>query len=89
MRKLSPALRSLKARAAANESWARTRDRSGRTAPARAAAIARFEQQVDPDGLLSAQERAKRAEYAHKAHMQRLAARSVAVRQARRRGEST
>ncbi|WP_243407332.1 hypothetical protein [Frankia canadensis] len=69
-------------------SWARTVDRSGRTAPARAAALARFETQVDPDGVLSADERARRAEYAFKAHMQQMAVRSVKVRQARRRGES-
>ncbi len=84
----SPELVSLRAKAAANESWARTRDRSGRTAPARAAALARFERQVDPDGLLSPQERASRAESARKAYMQRLAVRSVESRRRRRLGRA-
>jgi hypothetical protein len=30
---------------------------------------AKFEREVDPEGKLSPQERAKRAEYARKAHM--------------------
>lgn len=66
-------LRSRLGRIGAHESWARTPDRSARTAPARAAAMARFEQQVDPDGVLSPGERAVRAEHARKAHFQRLA----------------
>ena len=50
--------RSLIARLAAHESWARTTDPSARTEPARRALLARFEREVDPDGLLSAEERA-------------------------------
>jgi hypothetical protein len=50
--------------------------------PARRAALARFEEQVDPEGQLSATERARRAEHAMRAHMTRLALRSA---QARRR----
>ena len=38
---------------------------------------AKFEREVDPQGKLSPQERAKRAEYARKAHMQRMALKSV------------
>ena len=34
--------------------------------------MARFEAQVDPDGILSTQERAVRAEHAMKAHMARI-----------------
>lgn len=60
-------------RIGAHESWARTEDRSARTAPARAAAMERFEKQVDPDGVLPPRERAIRAEHARKAYMQRLA----------------
>ena len=67
---------------AAHTSWARTDDRSARTAPARRAALARFEEQVDPERQLSATERARRAEHAMRAHMTRLALRSA---QARRR----
>jgi hypothetical protein len=34
--------------------------------------MARFEAEVDPDGMLSIQERARRAEHAMKAHMARI-----------------
>ncbi len=68
---------------AAQISWAKTDDRSARTAPARRAARARFEEQVDPDGRLSAAERARRAEHALRAHMTRLALRSARVRRRR------
>ena len=74
--------RSLVAQIAAHESWANTADRSARTAPARKAALAKFEKQVDPDGKLSPAERARRAESARKAHFKRLALKSA---QARRR----
>lgn len=77
-----PHERALIARIAAHESWARTPDRAARTAHARAAATAKFETQVDPDGVLSPAERARRAESARKAHFTRLALRSA---QARRR----
>lgn len=79
MARLSPDERLRRAeitgRIGAHESWARTADRSARTAPGRAAAMARFEKQVDPDGVLTSAERAVRAEHALKAHMQRLALR--------------
>lgn len=54
------------------------------TAPAREAFLARFEQQVDPDGALSPDERGRRASYARKAHFGRLALKSVEVRRARK-----
>jgi predicted amidophosphoribosyltransferase len=44
----------------------------------------RFEREVDPDSMLTPQERAKRAEWARKAFMQRLALKSAAARQRRR-----
>jgi hypothetical protein len=53
------------------------------TAPARAAFLARFEQEVDPDGSLPEPERARRAALARKAYFARLALRS-AVSRARR-----
>lgn len=65
--------RSRLGRIGAHESWARTEDRSARTAAARAAAAARFERQVDPDGVLPQAERAYRAEHARKAFLQRMA----------------
>jgi hypothetical protein len=82
---LTPSERSLRARLAVHTSWARTSDRSARTAPARRAALQRFERQVDPDGVLPPGERAQRAEQAMRAHMARLALRPV---QARRRKAS-
>lgn len=72
--------RRLAASIAAHESWAKTPDRSARTAPARAALLARFERDVDPDGLLLADERARRAEHARKAYFQRLALKSARSR---------
>lgn len=45
---------------------------------------AKFEREVDPEGKLSAQERAKRAEYARKAHMQRMALKSAKARRRRK-----
>jgi hypothetical protein len=44
----------------------------------------RFERQVDPDGTLPADERAKRAESARKAYFTALALRSSRARAARR-----
>jgi hypothetical protein len=67
-----PADRALASRIAAHTSWANTENRSARTAPARAALMAKFEQQVDPDGTLTPQERAKRAKNAKLAHFARL-----------------
>ena len=73
----------LRASIAAHESWAHTSDRSARTAPARAALMARFEREVDPGGVLPPQERAKRAESARKAYFLRLALKSAKARRAR------
>lgn len=76
----TPAERRLSAQIAAHESWAQTPDRSARTAPARAALLARFEEQADPDGTLLPDERARRAEHLRKAHFQRLALKSAQSR---------
>ena len=72
----------------AHESWARTDDRAARTAPARKAALERFERQVDPDGTLEPAERARRAEHARRAYFLRLALKSAQARRARA-GKST
>lgn len=80
---LTPTERSLRAEIAAHESWANTTDRAQRTAPARKAALERFERQVDPDGALTPTERAVRAEHARKAYFKRLALKSAQARRAR------
>ncbi|OMC09147.1 hypothetical protein A5734_27840 [Mycolicibacterium fortuitum] len=72
----------MRSQIAAHESWAHTEDRSARTANARKALLDKFEQEVDPDGVLTPAERAKRAEHARKAYFARLALKSA---QARRR----
>lgn len=79
-----PTERTLVARLASHTRWALETDRAAATAPARQAALDRFERQVDPDGALDPVERARRAEHARKAHFTRLALKSAQVRKARR-----
>lgn len=67
-------------RIAAEISWNRTYDRSGRTRAAREKFLMRFEQEVDPDGKLPPDERRIRAEHAKRAYMLRFAKRAVATR---------
>jgi hypothetical protein len=81
---LPPSERTLRSQIAAHESWAKTTDRAARTANARKAMLAKFEQMVDPEGELPPAERARRAEHARKAHFKRLALKSAQAR--RRRG---
>jgi hypothetical protein len=50
------------------------------TAPARAAFMARFELQVDPEMVLPIEERQRRAQHAMKAHMAALALKSSRAR---------
>src|SRR4051794_39206663 len=69
---LSPSQRSLRARIAAYSLHA-SRDPRETTAKARAAFLATFEAQVDPDGVLPKAERLRRAESARKAYFARLA----------------
>jgi hypothetical protein len=76
----TPRERSIYASIASNESWAKTPDRAARTAPARAAMMAKFEHEVDPHNELSPRERAKRAENAKSAYYQRLALESAKAR---------
>jgi hypothetical protein len=73
---------------AAHESWSNTADPIARTAPGRAAAMARFERQVDPDGILPAAERARRAKHRQSAEMARLALKSAQARR-RRKAEAS
>jgi predicted DsbA family dithiol-disulfide isomerase len=78
---LSPAERTLRARAAAHALHAQGKTT---TAAARRAFLARFERQVDPERVLAPAERARRAEHARKAYMSDLAARSARSRRQRR-----
>lgn len=78
----------MRARMAAHVMWSQTPDRSERTAPARKAAMDRFEKSVDPDGLLDPEERARRATSARKAHFTQLAYRSARARRARTQSAS-
>lgn len=79
---LTPSERYLRSSLGAHISWANTENRTERTAPARRAFEAQFEQQADPDGVLHPVERARRAESLRKAYFARLALKSA---QARRR----
>ena len=71
---------SLRAKVAALSKWARTENRTAATAAARTAFEARFEREVDPDGRLSATERARRAGFARRAYFARLALLSAKAR---------
>ncbi len=67
---------------AAETSWSRTTDRTGRTQPARDAMLAKIEAEVDPDGIMDPTTRAKAVDNARSAYFRRLALLSA---QARRR----
>lgn len=69
---MSPSERQLVARIAAHESWARTENRSARTAPARAALDAKFLEQAGGDPV--------RAAHLRKSHFTRLALKSAQSR---------
>ena len=79
---LSQSQRSMRARIGAHALHA-THDSRELTAPARAAFLARFEAEVDPDGVLPEAERRRRAEHARKAYFAKLA---LASARARRKG---
>lgn len=80
---LSPTERVLRARLAAHERWSREDPVAG-TARARKANLDRFEHQVDPDGVLDPQERARRAAHAKSAYYTRLALKSAQARRAKK-----
>ena len=80
---LTPAERSLRARAAAYRLHG-LYDSRQLTANARAAFEQRFARQVDPDGVLPQAERQRRAECARKAYYSALAAKSARARRSRR-----
>lgn len=74
---LSPSQRSLRARAAAHALHAQggTSTKAGTTA-----FLERFERQVDPDGSLTPEERARRASHARKSYMSALALKASRAR---------
>lgn len=82
---MSPEERALSARIGAHTLHSQV-DGLAITAKARKTFIESFEQQVDPDGVLTPEERQRRAKHLHKAHMTRLAIRSAKARRARRAG---
>jgi hypothetical protein len=71
--------RRLRVQIAANTRWSRE-DPTPNAVRAQAGLVARFEREVDPDGVLPPAERARRVESARKAHMQRLALLSAKAR---------
>ena len=77
-------MRALHSRLASHVRWSREADRTAATAPARAGLQARFEKQVDPDGVLDPVEREKRVANARQAHYLGMAYRSAQVRARRR-----
>lgn len=96
---LTSAERSLRGQIAAHESWARTPDRTARTAPARRALLSKFEQEVLAEAVESGElanggaslpdaELARRAENKRKAYFQRLALKSAQARRRRNEGRA-
>lgn len=69
----------MRARAAAYTLHSRVDGRE-HTQPARDAFMARFEKEVDPDGILTPAERRRRAECAKRAHFTRMALASAKAR---------
>ena len=78
---LTPGERSLRARIGAHAMHGRYDARETTTA-ARAAFLAKFERQADPDGVLPPAERQRRAEQLRSAHFARLALASAKARRA-------
>lgn len=69
---------------ASNTRWANEPDRSAATQAARDAMYRKFEDQVDPDRVLSPEERGKRVQNARSAHYRRIALKSAQSRRAKR-----
>lgn len=80
---LSPAMRRKRAQLAAHARWAKEADRLAATAPARAAMMRQFEDEVDPERKLPPVLRAKMAENARKAQLLRMSLKGVKARQAK------
>lgn len=78
---LTPAQRSIRARAAAHALHAQGGTNTG---PATRAFLDRFARSVDPEGVLAPEERQRRADHARKAYMTSLALKASRARQRRR-----
>ena len=76
----TPQQRALRVRLAAHALHAKVADPAAHTAPARKAFLDRFEREVDPDGILSPEQRARMAEHAKKAYFVRLTMASAKAR---------
>jgi len=83
---LTASERTMRARAAAYAMHAR-HDLRKVTQPGRDAFTARFEKQVDPEGVLPEAERIRRAECAKKAHFTALAFQSAKARRQKKERE--
>ena len=83
---LTPAERSLRASIAAHTRWANTgrAERQRLADNGQAGLLRRFEVEVDPEGVLSADERDQRARNLLTAHMKRLALKSAKARRGAR-----
>ncbi|GAA1550686.1 hypothetical protein GCM10009827_084180 [Dactylosporangium maewongense] len=86
---MTPAQRTMRASLAAHTRWAVEPDREKALQPARDGLLARFERQVDPDGVLPPAERARRAESARKAFYRSMQLKSSRARAARRGASGT
>ena len=80
---MSPTERALRARLAAHAMHGRN-DARATTAKARAAFLASFERQADPEGRLPPAERQRRAQHLRSAYFTRLALASAKARRAKR-----
>lgn len=78
-----PQQRALVARMGAHALHAQILDSAAHTAPARAAFLDRFEREVDPDGVLTPEARARRVAHQRQAYFLGLALKSAQVRRKR------
>ena len=83
MAESTPSERLLRARAAGHALHAKHDSRS-LTMPARLAFLGRFEREVDPDLVLTSEERARRADQARRAYFNALALKSAQARRRRK-----
>lgn len=81
---LTPEERTLRARLAAHRLHASVSDPSAHTRRAREAFLARFEAEIDPERVLSEEERRRRAEHAKRAYFTKLSYLSARSRRTRR-----
>jgi hypothetical protein len=80
--RLTPAERTARAKLAANARWAKTKNRTVATQPARDALLRKFENQIDPAGTMHPDERVKRAENLKQEHLARMRFQALKARRA-------